>query len=154
MNKDYSKSAVNLTNSTKLSLDLEVLERYQKEKTDIEAHIESLIPQDLKDALSNTNQCIGEITRVIKEDIEISGSYQDIQKGWYAIKQRKVSTSYDAGAFETNYPIYSPAVIVHAVNEDALKGLIKGKLISEADLKAKGVTKEAESFQYYIKAGE
>lgn len=156
-NMDYSNSAVNLTNSTKLDIDLEVLDRYQKEKATIEESIQSLIPQDLKDTLLNTERCIDEITRIIKEGIESSGSYQNLEKGWYAVKQRKVSKSYDAFAFEERYPQFAPAIIIKAVDTAKLTGLIKGGLISEADLKKESpggfpaVITEKESFSYIIK---
>jgi len=43
------------------------------------------------------------------------------------------------------------ASAVKMVNEKALSGLIKGGLITEADLKTIGVIKESESYRYIIK---
>ena len=79
------------------------------------------------------------------------GSYQDLDKGWYAVKQRKVSKSYNAEAFEKTYPQFAPAVIIKTVDTTKLNGLIKGGLLAEDDLVDVHIIKESESFAYIIK---
>jgi hypothetical protein len=150
-NIDYSKSAVNLSNSVVLSVELDQLQNLEQQGEAINNQISSLIPQALIDMQDQNTELIAKKHDEIKLLIETCGSYQNLEKGWYGIKQRKVSKSYNALEFEKNYPSFAPAVIIKAVNTTALNGLIKGGLITEDHLKGLGITEEKETFQYIIK---
>lgn len=152
-NTDYSNSAVNLTNPSALR---ELLEKYHLAQTRIQNvndKIKAAVPQILFDELAVEQDFVGRVTDEMKRVIEAEGSYQDIELGQYALKQRKVSVSYDAARFEYLYPQYAPAIIVKAVDAAKLKGLIKGGLLNEEDLKHPevGIAKETESFAYIIR---
>jgi small-conductance mechanosensitive channel len=150
-NTDYSASAVNLCNPASIEIKLNTLEQYNGQLLDLQGKMDACIPNELKSELSNVTACIAELNKQIREDIEASGSYQDLTLGWYAVKQRKTSKSSNAEPFEKNYPQFAPAVIVKAVDTTKLNGLIKGGLLDEARLEADGVLKITESFVYIIK---
>lgn len=150
-NTDYSRSAVSLLNPQEVEIGLIELHVLNNEVNKIQAEMDSLIPQELWDKKSEIEKKITEVTQVIKDRINSLGSYQNIDMGWYAVKQRKVSKSYNATAFESQYPQFAPAVIIKAVDTAKLNGLIKGGLLEELTLKSAGIINETESFAYIIK---
>jgi hypothetical protein len=150
-NTDYSASAVNLVNPIETKELLEELQKMKANQLILKEQVDKLIPQELKDRMEiNLKWMVEQETR-IRLSIDTFGSFQDLEDGWYAVKQRKVSKSYNAEAFEKIYPQYTPAIIIKAVDTTKLTGLIKGGLLDEAGLKNNGVIKESESFAYIIK---
>ncbi len=150
---DYSASTVNLCNPLDVQIDIHAYAGLSKHIEEVKAQIDATIPQELKDLLSSLQCQLEACLQAVKTDIDAKGSYQDLVQGWYALKQRKVSVSYDAARFEYLYPQYAPAIIVKAVDTAKLKGLIKGGLLKEEDLKHPdvGIAKETETFVYIIK---
>ena len=150
-NIDYSASAVNLKNDINLAIDLQAYHGLSDQIKELLTEIDAAIPQEMKDQLSSWQTQLNACGEAVRTDIEQYGSYQDLDKGWYAVKQRKISKSYNAEKFEAIYPQYSPAVIIKAVDTTKLNGLIKGGLITNDELILHAITKETESFAYIIK---
>ncbi len=150
-NPDYSASAVNLTNSVQVIIDLRALKGLQIQIAELQKKIDDCIPQELKDLMSSLQTQFSACAQGTKSDIDTYGSYQDIEAGMYAVKQRKLSISYDASSFESHYPELAPAVLVKSVNIKAIEGLLKGQLLDKARLEAEGVLKISEAFAYVIK---
>ncbi len=152
-NIDYSVSAVNLTNppeiKTRLSNYRDSIQAYEKLKIEAESHI----PEYLRARIKNSEADLATEFKALRETIDLLGSYQDLEGGNYAVKQRKVSVSYDAGRFEYVYPQFAPAIIVKTVDTAKLKGLIKGGLITEDALAAGDISRTTESYAYIIKTG-
>ena len=152
---DYSASAVKMCNPDEVKDELAYLHNLNKEIQEVEDEIKKSIPDQLQIKLDMLRHSADDITKVLRERIEIYGSYQDLEQGWYAIKQRVVSKSYNAGIFKEQFPKFAPVVIVEIVNEKALTGLIKGGLISEVELYGTTiippVIKESETFRFIIK---
>ncbi len=150
-NTDYSASAVNLTNDYHLSdLTHRLMDNEQK-LCALRNKVESLIPDDLKESIRCTEEMIKNFYDDIRLAIGEYGSYQDVEHGVYALKQRKVSVSYDPKQLRFKHPKEAELVIEESVNATKINGLIKGGLLNQADLKLEGVTKETESFAYIIK---
>lgn len=152
-NIDYSASAVNLTNDYHLVDLMRRLGDHEQKLHALQNTAQSLIPDDLKESIRCTEEMVKNFYDDVRQAIGEFGSYQDVEHGVYALKQRKVSVSYDAARFEYLYPQYAPAIIVKAVDAAKLKGLIKGGLLNEEDLKHPdvGIVKETESFAYVIR---
>ncbi|MFH0769431.1 MAG: hypothetical protein V1932_07725 [Chloroflexota bacterium] len=150
-NTDYSASAINLVNPPEVKDCLIELDRLQRQLVSLCDERDALIPSHLREAIAFYQKGIAEQTEGIRGFIDTFGSYQDTVNGVYAVKQRKVSKSYSAEPFEKCYPQFAPAVIIKAVNEKTLIGLIKGGLLEEARLEADGILKCTESFAYIIK---
>ena len=150
-NTDYSASAVKLCNPESIGF---LLAQYHAELAAIQTlndEIQKLIPKELTDKIAEYQKSHSECEVELRKVIEEQGSYQDLEKGWYAVKQRKVSKSYNAEKFEAIYPQYSPAVIIKAVDTTKLNGLIKGGLLTENYLKTLDIIHESESFAYVIR---
>lgn len=150
-NTDYSASAVNLCNPPELQELLARLYEAQGNANEIKDRIDAAIPPELLKASEQVRDTISALNTEIRAVIEKYGSYQDVINGAYAIKQRKVSRTYNAQPFETNYPQFAPAVIIKAVDTTKLNGLIKGGLLTEEQLRQTGVLTETESYAYIIK---
>jgi len=146
---DYSNSAENLSNPPEIGEKLKELHKTELRIVELEAWLGGECPEYME--LKETEQKVAELTAQIKDMIDAQGSYQDTDLGWYAVKYRRVSKSYEAEPFMKFYPQYVPAVIVNAVNSDALGGLIKGGLITEDELRKNGVLKEDIKFAYHVK---
>ena len=150
-NTDYSASAVNLCNPPEVK---ELLERLQVKQVSLQAiteKIEACVPAELREGASSLNNDIGELKMLLQQCVDRQGSYQDIERGEYAVKQRRVSKNYNVEPFEKTYPQFAPAVIVKAIDTSKLNGLIKGGLLDEARLEADGVLVCTSSFAYIIK---
>ena len=150
-NTDYSASAVNLINPPETHTLLKELKRLKFDLLVLNEQVDALIPEELRDRREICQKWISEKESDIKLACDMYGSYQDLDKGWYAVKQRKVSKSYNAEAFEKTYPQFAPAVIIKTVDTTKLNGLIKGGLLAEDDLVDFYIIKESEWFAYIIK---
>lgn len=148
---DYKDTAVNLVNPPKLKIALAEL---VKQQGNVEFYEEQLRENDSYKALKEAEQSISDTKAQIRAMIDALGSYQDLKAGHYALKYRRVSKEYHADKFAGNpYDQYRPAVIAEAINVQALNGLIKGKLLDEADLIQHGIITEKENFAIVIKVG-
>jgi hypothetical protein len=156
-NTDYSASAVKLVNPPQIKEWLEGQNNRMIDLANLQEKIDACIPVELKAELECLQKEVAAEVEAIKGWIDQEGSYQDLNLGWYAVKQREVSKTYNAEPFEVRYPEYSRAVIIKAVDVTKLTGLIKGGLINEEDLKKESpggypaVITEKEAFSYIIK---
>jgi len=146
---DYSNSAENLVNPPEIGEKLKELQDLQSTITHLENWLSGECPEYME--LKETEQKVADLTAQIKDMIDAQGSYQDLDQGNYAVKYRRISKSYEPESFIKAYPQFVPAVIVNAVNTQALQGLIKGGLLTEDDLKKNLVQKESISYAYVVK---
>jgi hypothetical protein len=163
--KDFSESAENLTNPDEVRTLLNGLHTIQLEKANLEAKLR----EESKELVEAIEAKEGEIKAVmldLKGDpknkitgaIENYGSYQDTENEHYAVRYRNIIKSYHVEPFKEQYRKYVTAVIVESINVQALKGLIKGGLILEADLKDDtsgtglgAVMTETIQYSYYVR---
>ncbi len=151
-NIDYTKSAVNLTNSPKLKVSLDILHDIQHRIDEVKASIELSIPRDLKDILSTLQEQYDGCRKSIITDIDNIGSYQDIISGIYAVKQRRVSVNYKPDLVRLHAPNALPMVIIESVDQDAMTKLVKDGFISPEQARLCADIKE--SYSYIIKLPE
>ncbi len=147
-NPDYTASAVNLCNPPEIGLKLMELQDAQAKARTLDANLQAMPEyQELKEQ----EKLATDITAQIRGMVEAQGSYQDIESGFYAVKYKRVSKSYNAERFKANYPKESPVVIMETVNIKALEGLIKGGLLTEQDLDNHNVIERSESYAFYVR---
>ncbi len=150
-NIDYSKSAVNMTNPdhvkmllSERSIMAETMQKYQTELVTTNIGLYAKI--------NELSFLMGNNEIAIKTAIDLFGSFQDTAIGFYGVKQRKVSVSYDAAKFKLRFPAYAPAIIIEAVDTIKLNGLVKGGLITAEEMKDAGIVTEKPSFVYIVRA--
>ena len=150
-NPDFSASAVNLTNPAIVQNYLTIYHADCQSLADLQAQAAACVPLDLQAEIRAYQEILAKDQRNLRTLIDSDGSYQDIEKGIYAIKQRKVSVSYDPHLLRTCHRVEAELVIEETVNRTKIEGLLKAKLLDAIALKAEGITRETETFAYIIK---
>lgn len=151
-NLDYSASAVNLVNPPSVGALLRQLQSQQDNLAILRQQAESYIPPQIKASIAAVELDVDLCRTSIQTAVEEHGSFQDLEAGLYGIKQRRVTVSYDPAEFKRRYPQFGPAVIIEAVDDGKLKGLIKGGLLDMKVLLTTKVAQEKESFRFIIEA--
>lgn len=152
-NKDYSKSAENLCNPAIIGEMLEQLDTTMCIKKSLNERIQELIPAEIKEDLERAEQEIQMITNEIELLIDTQGSYQDLERGFYAIKQRRESITYNVQKTRNSLEDkLAEMVVEETVNKGKMEGLIKGGFITAEQ--ARGCADIKETFSTIIKAGE
>lgn len=176
---DYTKSAVGLTNPEELKAGLETLKNEQEALSriidakgelaiklrDLQEKINACLPPDLKarqteleeqetDYILMENQSrefIIKINQEIKKYCETqNASYQDLEAGYWAIKQKKKTVTYLPDKVKANLTKEVAAmVIVEAVDPDRMAGMIKGKLVTAEA--ARACAKIETKYSYIVK---
>ena len=150
MNPDYTASAVNLVNPPPVISGLKLMKDIMADIAMLEAKIADCVPVELKGALIVAQANLDGVIKNIKANIDAYGSYQDTEKGEYALKQRKESITYKPElVIETLESKLASLIIVNAVDTKALDGLVKGKLVSPEQARQCGEIKE--TYAYIIK---
>jgi hypothetical protein len=149
-NTDFSSSAVNLTNPPEVK---EVLYAQVKRVTDLDAlrdRADAFIPDELKEMILKLESEIGVEDKSIRGFIDTFGSYQDLELGRYALKQRRESVTYKPELARKILPgNLASFAIMEVVDVKAIEGLVKGKIITPEQAKACGEVHE--SYAYIIK---
>lgn len=132
MKPDYSNSAIDLTNPNEtknLLLAWGKARRYNEECDRALAAITADLPE--REALDKSLHLLNEAYAKVKEAIDRAGSYQDIPEGLYAIKQGRVSVTYDPVKVRAEMPEYAGGIIHETVRPEGIHGLLKGKLVTD-----------------------
>jgi len=145
--KDFTESAENLCNPPDVFKLLNKLHKHQA----VLATLEDSIPAELRAQMGDAKELITDTIDEIKSAVKKSGSFQDIEAEHYAVRYRSIRKEYLAKPFAKQYEKLAPAVIVDAVNVEVLEQLIRGGVIAEADLKAKGIISEKITHSFYIR---
>lgn len=147
-NPDYTSSAVNLCNPPEIERLLIDCHSTQTQIDDLDATLK-VYPE--YEQMVELQQKLAGHRKAIEQAIEEYGSYQEIELGWYGLKQKAVTIKYEVGDFENAYPEYARAVIIKAIDAKKLDGLIKGGLLFMENLEAIGVIKKSESYRFIIR---
>ena len=149
-NPDYSQSAVNLTNSIQVVVTLRAIRGLTSQIAELKATIENLIPQELKDSRASLQMQLDAATQGIYKDIDAYGSYQDQEKGEYALKQRRESILYKPALVRCYAPSrVASFVIIESVDSKAMEAMAKAGQIDPETAKKCGEVKE--TFAYIIR---
>uniref|UniRef100_A0A6M3LR20 Uncharacterized protein n=1 Tax=viral metagenome TaxID=1070528 RepID=A0A6M3LR20_9ZZZZ len=149
-NADYSASAVNLTNHP-VVMDLETKYRGElKAIEDLNQRISNAIPQALKDQAIALEKGHQETDKTLRKAIDEYGSYQHVEYGFYAVKQRRESIIYKPELVRQYAPSkVASFVLIESVDSKALDALVKAGQIAPDVARQCGEAKE--SFAYIIK---
>lgn len=146
-NPDYSASAVNLCNPPELQEALKERQSFTSYIANLKALLETYPEWE---ELNKAEQRLADHDQYIRQVINQYGSYQDVEQGWYALKQCKKSIIYKPELTqEVLEPKLASLVIVESVDSKALDGLVKGGLITPEQQRMCGEIKE--TFAYIIK---
>lgn len=149
-NTDYSASAVNLTNPREVISVLLEVRVSQAALIELQSQADAFIPETIKKLIKERLLMIENQTKKLKVSIDTYGSYQDTEKGEYALKQRRESITYRVDMVRAVLDAkLASLVIVEEVDGKALDGLVKGKLVTSLQAKECGEVKA--SYSYIIR---
>ena len=149
-NPNYEGSAVMLTNPPQVMNDLWTIRGLNGQMAELQEKVRLCVPQEIRDEMALLQVAIDEASREIRADIETYGSYQDPDKGEYALKQKRVSIIYKPELVRQ----YAPSkvanfVLIESVDSKAMEALLKAGQLTEVQARQCGEIKE--SFAYIIK---
>jgi hypothetical protein len=147
-NPDYSKTIINQTNADEVKLELNLYYQLQIESEDLKVKLEIT---EIFQEWTKANNRLTEQKAKVQEAIDKFGSYQDLDNGSYGLKYNRHSKEYHAQPMLNKFPKEAGIAVEPMVNVDALNGLIKGKILSEDELKEAGVITEKVTEAYYIR---
>ncbi len=149
-NPDYSASAVMLTNPPQVT---ELLTKFRNEGNALSVInnlIDEAIPKEMKDKRDSIEKRHIETAAVLRQAIDEFGSYQDPDKGEYALKQKRESILYKPELVRQYAPSkVASFVIIESVDSKGLDALLKAGQITPEVARQCGEVKE--SFAYIIK---
>lgn len=146
-NTDYSASAVNLVNPVEVGCKLAELAQLKINQARLEAVLQAY-PEYGELAVLHRAQGLLEVQ--IKELIDEQGSFQDLEAGIYAVKQRREKLTYQVDLVIQHLSSkLADLVLVKTVDSKALDGLVKGKLVTPEEARQCATVKE--DFAYIIK---
>ncbi len=146
-NPDYTASAVDLCNPPEIGQKLINYQDCQAKIRTLEANLEA-IPEFQE--LQGSQKELANLNAQIRGMIDAQGSYQDIEKGWYALKQRRESIIYKPELVRQYAPSkVASFVLIESVDIKALDALIKAGQLTPETARQCGEVKE--TFAYIIK---
>ena len=147
-NPDYSASAENLQENNP------ILRELMDKRMELLTEMRNIQTQISKTELARKHAQLAdaqlEVCKMIQATVPLGG-LQDLENGIYALQQRKVTKTYLAEPFVEAFPKMRELVTVTAVDVGKIKGLVKGKLLTEEQLKEAGVIEENVTLAMIIK---
>lgn len=149
--KDYSESAVKLVNPVEAKELLEQLSTEQELLDAVEAEFKAK-NSELLDKVSVQVSKINDLQKSIRVAIEEHGSYQDTEAERYAVKYARKTAIYgNLPSFKSSFPKFVELCVKEAIDVDALKGQVKGKLITEKELEDADVLTWDVGYAFYVR---
>lgn len=146
-NPDYSNSAVDLNNPPEVKAELNVFYQLQSEQAEIQVMLEK---NELFIELQEVSKKLVEQRVKVVEAIDKFGSYQDIENGAYAIKQRKESIDYKPELVRQYAPSrVASFVLIESVDKKAMEAMVKTKQMTPEQARNCGEIQEA--YAYIVK---
>ncbi|KKL98290.1 hypothetical protein LCGC14_1825910 [marine sediment metagenome] len=153
---DYTASGVNLCNPPEVRELLDLYIVAQNQAWAAQEAIEAVIPEDLKEGNSAASVALGDARNALRAAVEEHGGYQDVGTETYALFQVRRTPQYSIVPFlgMKKYEQFVPLVVKNTIDPDALKGQIRGKLLTEAELVEDGVITYKETQAFILKVPE
>lgn len=149
--KDFTDSAVKLCNPPEVKAQLEQLSAERAELQKLQDEYKQLNPE-LADKIIAMSEKVAEREQMIRETVEEKGSYQDVENERYAVKYARKTALYDnLPSFKKNFPKFVELCVKETLDVNALKGQIRGKLITEAELERTKVLTYETGFAFYVR---
>ena len=138
-NPDYTASAVSITNPQ----EIEILLGQRRAVSGQVGERRKIAEQtSLYKEIKEGEATLANIDKDLVALIDEKGGYQDTDAGLYALRQRRVSLSYDPEGLRKCIPKWADAVISEVVDPKQVSQLIKSNLIKLAEIEAATIKKE------------
>ena len=149
-NPDYSSSAVKLNNPPEVKgLMDEWLEAKDAALEADKIHLAAVSELPSTNLLTQATIILNEARQNLEGAIKEFGGYQDTELGLYALQQVRKTVTYDAEVVKAKIPEFADKILAQ-VDTTILKGLLRGKLITQEQVDACATVKE--SLRFVIEA--
>ena len=148
--KDFSESAVNLTNPAKVKTLLKKLSTEQAKLSELETELKESNGELVGKIAGHTAEITG-LQLAIREAVKEHGSYQDLENERYAVEYERRSEVYELLPFKSQFPKFVELCVRETIDVQALKGQIKGKLITIKELEDAGVLEYTTNYSFYVR---
>lgn len=149
--KDFTESAVKLVNPPEVK---ELLEKLSDEQVALD-RLELLIKEsnsEVYDRILEQRIKLADLQTAIREAIEEHGSYQSLDDERYGVKYARKTAIYgNLASFKKNFPKFVELCIKETIDVSALKGQVKGKLITEEELERTKVLTWDTGYSFYVR---
>ena len=149
-NPDYAGSAVMLMNAPQVE---ELLTKFRNEGnalSSISNLIDEAIPKELKDQRDSIEKRHLETAGALHKAIDEFGSYQNVELGAYALKQKRETIIYKPELVRQYAPSkVASFVLIESVDSKAMDAMLKSGQLTTLEARQCGEIKE--SFAYIIK---
>ncbi len=149
--KDFTESAENLCNPEPVKA---LLDKLSTAQSSVDTLVKELAEKNvpLTKKITKQNETIASLQLSIREAVEEHGSYQDLESERYAVKYaRKTATYGNLPSFKQNFPKFVELCVKEAIDIAAVKGQIKGKLITEQALEDAEVLTYSTGYAFYVR---
>lgn len=147
--KNFENSAVNLVNPPEVGEKLKELHIAQEQAKLFEA---ALAEDDNFKEMKRYEQMVIDITAQTKDMVDKLGSWQSLEEESYAVKYaRKTAVYGNLPSFKQNFPKFVELCVKETLDVNALKGQVKGKLITEEQLEKTRVLTYDTGFAFYVR---
>jgi len=138
-NPDYTASAVSITNPQEIEI---LLGQRKAVSGQVEAFKTVLEQVPAYKNIKEGEATLANIDKQLTTLIDEKGGYQDTDAGLYALRQRRISLSYNPDQLRACIPKWADAVISEVVDTKQVSQLIKSKLITETEIEPATIKKE------------
>lgn len=148
-NPDYTASGVKLVNPPEVKALLDewlVLKKAYDEAHEVLMKIraeQSETPEEIRASEAWTLLC--NIAESLKQVVTEFGGYQDVEAGQYSLYQTRTQVSYDPEKVKELIPTYADKILI-GVDNNVLKGLLRGKLVTQEQVEDCAIRKDSQRF--------
>ncbi len=148
-NPDYTMSAVSIKNPPEVKV---LLDEWMAAKKLSDKASENLdfarasvpeLPEEVK--VKEAGKLLAEARSNLEVAVKEFGGYQDTEAGLYALQQVRKTITYDPDKVKANIPTYADKILAQ-VDVNVLKGLLRGKLITQEQVDNCAIAKESLMF--------
>ncbi len=148
--KDYSESAVKLTNPPEVKKLLDEFKLEQDKFTTLNEELKAF-NIELVAKIATQSKVVADYDNAIRFAVEEYGSYQDTENERYAVKYARRSKVYDLTNFKQHFPKFVELCVKETIDVTAVEGQVKGKLITVEELERNKVLSYNESYAFYVR---
>ena len=148
--KDFTESAENLCNPEPVKALLEKLSKAQASQNKIQEEIRASNTV-LVEKLEKHTKVVSDLQVKIREAVEKYGSYQDTEAERYAVKYARKTEGYNLEPFKSQFSKFVGLCVKETLDVQALRGQIKGKLITIKELEDTGVLDYTTTYAFYVR---
>lgn len=149
--KNFEASAVNLCNPPEVKALLEKLSKAEASRNKIQEEIKASNTV-LTEKHEKLTKEVSDLQDKIRYAIEEHGSYQDTENERYGVQYASKTAVYgNLPSFKQHFPKFVELCVKESIDVQALKGQVKGNLITTEDLEKFKILTYDTGYSFYVR---